>query len=251
MTDKRKVNSEVLTEIARRLEHNPTVFITGRSIAWLSENVLSQLENQVSDIAALDHLLVLAEKGAVLLEYQNGHRQISIDRKVRVPAIIAQRAKQLTEWQEFSPYVFFDETKQTMVSIELLPDGDFQTQKKALSTMSTLLEKLVIDHKLANQFQVLETTIAVDIQSRAVGKGFATEKAWSILKKKGLVRQEVIAFGDSQEDLEIGKKLTQIGVPFIFVFVGEEKTKDAGFIIVHSIELYDKGTLHFLRGLTT
>ncbi|OGD85867.1 hypothetical protein A2Z23_00880 [Candidatus Curtissbacteria bacterium RBG_16_39_7] len=249
LTDKRKVNPEVLAEIARLLENSPVGFITGRSVVWLSEKVLPQLENLVPQPNFLNNLVVVAEKGAVLLEYQDGKRRITTDRRVKIPRIITQKAREIVQWKEFSPYLFFDETKQTMVSIEMYEDGDFEEQKQALGKLTSLLQKMVVDQKLDNRLEVLESTIAADIQSKTVGKGPATKRAWRLLKKRGIVCREVFAFGDSKEDLEIGEELAQIGVPFNFVFVGSKRLEKVGFTVTRTVELHDRGVLGFIRGL--
>jgi HAD superfamily hydrolase (TIGR01484 family) len=249
LTDKRKVNPEVLTEIARLLEYNPTVLITGRSVAWLSERVLPKLENQVSVPNVLSNLLVLAEIGSVLIEYRNAKRKITMDRRVKIPKVLIQKTKELAHKEEFSEYLFFDNTKKTMISVEMQEEGEFEDQKRVLARMTSLLKKIIIEQKLENRFEIIETAIATNIQSKTVCKGSAARRAWELLRRRDISCSNIFIFGDSREDLRMGEELKRIGAPFSFVYVGPERLRRVGFTVTRTLELYDRGTLSFLRGL--
>lgn len=68
-----------------------------------------------------------------------------------------------------------------------------------------------------------------------VGKGFATERIVDLLKKKGIMPKQFIAFGDSPSDITMAEKLQEKNLSFTFIFVddkGELKGREHPFPIV-------------------
>ena len=82
------------------------------------------------------------------------------------------------------------------------------------------------------------------------GKGFATNRILELLKKKGIIPKQFIAFGDSPSDIQMAKMLHQKNLAFTFIFVddkGQLKGREHPFPIVYTQNKFDKGTLEFLN----
>ena len=91
--------------------------------------------------------------------------------------------------------------------------------------------------------------IATDIQSKNVGKTFATDKFVKLLSVRGITPDEYICFGDDIADYDMYKTLADLGKTAKLVFVGEKEKlegKDLKDVIFTEKKL-DEGTLEYLQ----
>ena len=145
--------------------------------------------------------------------------------------------------------MFYDETKTTMISVEMIDLYDVMTFRKEQKLLTEELAYLLKQNNLHTQLKIDPTTIGTDIENIHVGKGFATDRILELLKKKSIKPKQFIAFGDSPSDIEMAKKLHERNLAFTFIFVdnkGELKGVKYPFPIVYTKNRFDKGTLEFL-----
>ncbi|MBI2031073.1 MAG: HAD hydrolase family protein [Candidatus Levybacteria bacterium] len=146
--------------------------------------------------------------------------------------------------------MFFDYTKQTMVSVEMTDGYSLIDYKKNQSALINDLSNIINKSDLGKHFKIDPTVIAADIENKHVGKGFAVRRIIDWLEETEIKPQKFITFGDSKSDLPMGEKLHELGFKVEFVFVGEKshlkKTKYP-FPIFFTKSKFEKGTLEFLE----
>lgn len=252
--EKRITEPEILDQIAKRLEKGePVALNTGRSIEWVKDRVLNTLIERVKDKKILQNLLAVGEKGGTWAEFdENGQLQQHKDESISVPQALQEKVRNLIN-SEFSDSMFFDETKETMISTEMKDGYPLEEYTKQQQGLNKKLQELVDQEGLAEELKVEPTTIATDIENKYVGKGFAVRRILEWLSNKGIKPQRYITFGDSfSSDMPMAQEIHSQGLPVEFVFVGKENilTSNLPFPVKRPAAAFEKGTLEFLKGST-
>ena len=242
-----------LEEIADRLRRGqPIILNTGRAIDFVQEKIITHLDKMFVDKTPFQNMIVIGEKGAVTLQFDHkGDGLISVDETISVPARIQTSARSIVE-SHFKNSMFFDETKRTMVSIEMHNDYNLEDFRVEQQKLVPVLEKLAASAAVSAQLNVDPTTIATDIQSIVVGKAFGARRALAWLEEKEMEPKEFITFGDSQSDLPMAEELTHLNKRTRFVFVGEPgklNVNNARFPIIKTKNRYERGVSEFLKQL--
>ena len=103
--------------------------------------------------------------------------------------------------------MFFDATKETMLSIEMHDGFNLnmfhQRQKALVEDIKQLLKK----YKLQDLYRIDLTTIATDVESPKVGKALGANRFLQFLKKINSKPQKFETFGDSKSDFEMSDEL--------------------------------------------
>jgi len=253
---KKVEHPETFYELVKRVEQGNIVgLITGRSMIFVVEKILVPLEKMINNKQLLQDIFVAAEYGGVLASYnKNGSRRTNVKENTCLPSVIQQEIRGLVNKPPYSETMFYDETKQTMATIELLPiekryRKSLEIFKGAQKQLVATLIKILKSHRVENQFKIDQTRIATDIESVDVGKTFATRKIVELMSKMSVFPEKYLAFGDSPVDYEIFEELRHLGKETQFIFVGESKHlvgKPTTGLIRTSKPL-DKGTLEFLQ----
>jgi HAD superfamily hydrolase (TIGR01484 family) len=243
--EKRIVESQIFDEIIARLKRNEPIGLnTGRSIDFVIEQVLNPLEARIEDKKLLDGIIAIGEKGGVYITYEDGKRIEHIDEQIKVPNDLEIAVRKLTK-SDFSETMFFDETKKTMISVEMKHGEDLEkfhlTQQKLVEKLKLLLKEMDIQN-----LKIDPTTIATDIENSHVGKALGTNRFLKILEERGISPQSITAFGDSSSDFEMLEPLRQSGVPTKFVFVGNKGFREESEVQTTNNH-FDQGTLEYLR----
>lgn len=249
--EKRVTEPEILSHIVRKLELDEQVALnTGRSLAWMINRVINPLLEKVKEKKILQNFLCFGEKGGTWITFdENGKMQHHKDESISVPKSLQDKVRNLIN-SEFSESMFFDETKETMISTEMKDGYSVEEYRKNQGILSKKLKKLVENDNLNEQLKVDTTTIATDIENKHVGKGFALDRILKWLQQRKIKPKQFIAFGDSRGDIEMAEKLNLENLPFIFVFVGNRENledKKYPFPMTFTQNRFDKGTLEFLR----
>ncbi|OGH16188.1 MAG: hypothetical protein A3C30_02645 [Candidatus Levybacteria bacterium RIFCSPHIGHO2_02_FULL_40_18] len=250
----KKVTQKGLIEaIAERLDSDEVVTLnTGRSISWLSEKgIFRELETSVKDKSKLSNFIAIGEKGGTWQAYEAGTWKNHIDESIEVPLELQDRIRRLIE-ERFSDLMFFDESKLTMISTEMI-DGKSITefsekQKDLVEEMNRIL--LDPDYKNLN-LRIDPTTIATDIQNAHVGKHLGARKIADWIQSKGIKPEHFITVGDSQSDTDMAEEL-QDDYPVEFVFVGDPEKLDSSRLhcpIIFTKARYSAGALEYLKSL--
>lgn len=253
--EKRPTIDGVLEAIADKLAKNePVALNTGRSLSWMIERVIAPLLIKVKDKKTLQNFFAVGEKGGTWITFdENGRRQMHKDDSISVSSDLQDRVKQLVK-DEFSDTTFYDDSKQTMVSTEMidgLSDEDReQKYRPAQQRIVQRFEELLREKGIENNFKVDPTTIATDIENKHVGKDFAVRKALAWLSSKGIKPNKFIAFGDSKSDIPMAEELHRQGLPVELIFVGNKsdiKPSDYPFPITVTNAQFELGTLEYLN----
>jgi HAD superfamily hydrolase (TIGR01484 family) len=246
---KRIKHKEILLKIAELLENEIVTLNTGRSLEWLLERVINPLLEIVKNKENLQNFYAVGEKGGTWLTIdKNEHINQFRDKKITIPMTLQVKVKSLVE-SEFSETTFYDDTKQTMISTEMIDGLDPEHKYKSTQErLVTRLKELLEEEGIEGDLKIDPTTIATDIENTIVGKDFAVRRIINWLETKNITPDKIIAFGDSKSDIPMAEEIYKKGLPLEFVFVGKELLKDNyPFKINYTQEKYDKGTLEYLN----
>lgn len=251
--EKKVKNLEILDHIVAKLKKNePVIFNTGRSLSWVIERVLAPLLRRVKNKILLENLFVVGEKGGTWLTFRrNGEFEQHKDDSISVPPSLQQKIKELVK-QKYPQSMFYDETKQTMISVEMHDNYDLEMYKKVQAILKKVLKEILRHFDATNVLKLDPTIIAIDIENKHVSKGFALERILNWLKQNKIRPKKFIAIGDSLGDVKMAEKLHEENLPFEFVYVGnkdELKDLNFNFPITYTRKRFDKGTLGYLKSI--
>lgn len=201
----------------------PIVFNTGRSDAFLREEVVAPLV-----AAGLPHharIFAVCEKGAVWFAITpEGAGEINVSHELAVPTAYGEAIEQLVA-DQFSSHMFFDHTKRAMVSIEQhthIDNADYKMQQEhfgaaAFAEMSR--HSLGVEHngKAAADaagevgYRIDPTIISTDIESIRLGKDLGAMRAIEMLLPNGPLPQQWRTVGDSRTDYAMADWLHEQG----------------------------------------
>lgn len=252
-SEKRITEPEILDQIIKRLENGePVALNTGRSLVWMIDRVINPLIEKVKDKKILQNLSAVGEKGGIRVEFdENGQMQQYKDESISVPQALQEKVRKLIT-DEFSESMFYDATKETMISTEMKDGYPVDGYTKQQQGLNIKLQGLVDQEGLAEQLKVDPTTIATDIENKFVGKGFAVKRIIEWVKRKGIIPQRYIAFGDSfSSDMPMAQEIHSQRLPVEFVYAGKENIDTTAFpFTIHQTKAkFEKGTLEFLKAL--
>jgi hydroxymethylpyrimidine pyrophosphatase-like HAD family hydrolase len=250
---KRVTQSAIFDELLRRLVRDePVGFNTGRSLPFIVDQVLAPLERRAPSAAALRDVVAVGEKGGVWVLYdENGTRTAHVDATFAVPRDLQDEVREVVRRPPFAETMFYDETKQTMVSVELRPGRTVAEFARPQQQLVVALTGILARRGLRDEFNVDATRIATDVEHRRVGKAYATGRFTDLLAARGLDPRRFVCFGDSPSDHDMLIELLRLGKVAEFVFVGGEAYltgKDLRFV-TFTRQLCDHGTLAHLRAL--
>ena len=250
--EKRITEPEILDHIANKINNGePVALNTGRSLSWLGERrIISDISERIKDKKNFENLLVIGEKGGTWLTFsEDGTIQHHKDDSISVPQSLQEKVKNLIE-AEHSDSMFYDASKETMITVEMKDGYDIGKYKEEQAILEKQLLIFLEQSSLNNQLKIDSTTIAVDVKNSHVGKGFAVKKIIEWIRSKGINPQRYIAFGDSfRSDIPMAQDIYSQGLPVEFVYVGKEDIDASAFpFTIHQTHAkFEKGTLEFLK----
>ncbi|WIE61287.1 hypothetical protein DEI97_016335 [Curtobacterium sp. MCLR17_032] len=201
--------------VALAAEGIPVVFNTGRSDAFIREQVVGPL--LAGGLAAGGRVHAVCEKGAVWCsigpQFPDGMGDLTVAEDLALPRDFADEMRELVR-EEYADLVFFDETKHAMVSIEQLVDVDsaaylarqpaFDAQAMAALERRGLgvrrLDDVRPDEHGAVAWRIDPTIISTDVESDRSGKDLGAERALELLAEDGDLPLEWRTVGDSRSD---------------------------------------------------
>lgn len=249
--EKKITEGELVELICGMLERGePVALNTGRSIDFMVEQVLSKLEGAVVDKNLLKNIMAIGEKGSVWINYDElGDRLQSIDESVTVPIVIQEEVKRLVN-DKFSEAVFYDETKKTMVSVEMRDGYDWEDFRRVQVELDVGLLTILEMHSLTKELKIDPSRIATDVENKHVGKALGAWRFLDWLGKKKITAQKFIAFGDSKSDVRMAEEINEQGRSVEFVFVGEKDLLEKvqfNFPVIYMTQRCEKGTVEYLK----
>lgn len=240
----KKSNPEIIYKIHLLLKNGDIVGLnTGRSIDFISQEVLIPLENIVNEKKLLDNIYSVGEKGGVWAKYEDQVLNLSIDESLRPPPELENKVKSLIK-DYYSNTTFLDKSKKTMISTELKKGINLSKFTEDQNKLVKILEKILKEMKLYD-FSLEPTLIATDIQHKKAGKDLGVERFLELIK--GMHEpEEFETFGDSPGDLEMHLYLKRNGHKSKFIYVGKKEIETKEDIIL-STQKYDLGTIEYLN----
>lgn len=242
--EQKKANPEIIKKLAEILERGEILgFNTGRALEFVIDEVLKPLDAVLTNKDLLYNVYFIGEKGGTWGDYKNGKIENIVDPQITVPDDLVQKIRDLISFK-YSDTMFFDETKKTMISTELIKGKDlnkFHTEQK------TLVEdmKKILEHLQVANLTIEPSIIATDIQNPHVGKDLGVERFLMLIKGRG-EPEEFETFGDSPGDIEMHKYLVKHGHKSKFIYVGNKEIESGENIIKTNVK-FDKGTLEYLQ----
>lgn len=218
-------------------------YVTGRSEQWLRESLTPVLEKAYRDYPPRLSLLC-AEYGAVRLRFQKGKWQVERDKSPleKLRLLAARRVKKMKG-------VFFDDTKQVMISVEArhdLRDTQPKLVEQGLAEAEAYFKELAAADP--EKLEYHRTTYACDLTPKGLSKTYGAEQVLACVRFKPK-RTELI--GDAKSDLLLAKPFQERQWPFMFHFVGEHVDFSTEEWQAYHLQLsnahYDEGTLEVLK----
>jgi hypothetical protein len=201
--------------VALAAEGIPVVFNTGRSDAFIREQVVGPL--LAGGLAPGGRVHAVCEKGAVWCsigpQYADGMGDVTVAEDLALPRDYADEMRDLVR-DEYADLVFFDETKRAMVSIEqrvevpnatyLARQPDFDAKAMAALVRRGLgvrrLDDVRPDASGAVQWRIDPTIISTDVESDRSGKDMGAERSLELLAEDGELPLTWRTMGDSRSD---------------------------------------------------
>lgn len=201
----------------------PIVFNTGRSEAFLREQVVGPL----LEAGLPEHATVFAvcEKGAVWFDITAaGMGEVHVAEELAVPAAYGRAIETLVA-ERFAPHVFFDATKRAMVSVEQrteITNEQYRPVQREFDALAfaeferhglgvTDGEREVAASDGAVDFRIDATIISTDIESVLLGKDLGARRAIEWLEQHGTLPVSWRTVGDSRTDYAMADWLHEHG----------------------------------------
>lgn len=232
-------NPEILTHLEHILTTEDILSInTGRSVSWLQDNLFSKLN--LTDKTST--LFFSCEQGGVWGFVKSSEVKTFVDNNQIISPELQEKVKELVK-----PYttLFYDDSKKTMISLEMNDGTDLQEFEKEKEKLTPILQTLIDEH--GGQYVVSPSIIALDLQKRFEGKDQGVTRILSMWAERNLNPDEVITVGDSPSDILMAEELHLAHFNVEFVYVGDkdlEGNKDIS--VVKTREKFEKGTLEYL-----
>lgn len=237
----KKPNEEVVSYIAKLLEKDIVCFNTGRSFSWIQQNLVSRLGN-ITSPAHLSNVFFAFEQGGGWAEFENGAQKQEYDKNLLISNEFIEPIKTLVQKTKT---MFLDDTKKTMVSIEMKDGADIREFTHEREKIMPQLEQLV--DRINPQLKITPGAIAVDIMNRFEGKNLGMLRLLEFFEREKITPERCICFGDSPTDLEMADELTLAKIPVEFVYVGTDELIQTSYTVHKTSEKYSLGTLEFLK----
>jgi len=248
--EKRVIETELFTKIIVLLRSQYAVCLnTGRSTGWIKKQFISPLLDRITDKKILGNFFVIGEKGGAWITFSGDGSMIpGIDKAISVPEKLNEKVSQLIN-EKYSEAMFFDDSKKTMISIEMHDGYDLEQFHKWQTELIKDLENLLKDSGQTGKYNIDPTIIATDIENPQAGKARGADLFLEFLRYRAIKADRFIAFGDSVSDLEMTDELYRKRQKVEFIFVGDPAKLGEvrkGYPI-QKIGGFSKGTLEYLQ----
>jgi hydroxymethylpyrimidine pyrophosphatase-like HAD family hydrolase len=248
--EKKVIYPEIFERIIKLLEeHNPVGLNTGRSAGFVEEQIINPLLDRIKNRALLENFFAVAEKGGIWITYsKDGTIKHERSNEVAVSNDLQDKIKTLVK-DKYSDSMFVDETKETMITVEMADGFDLATFHKRQHDLHKEIMKLLLDSGLQSVYKVDVNTIAIDIESPKAGKALGADRFEEFLRDKGIKVEKYETFGDSKSDFDMADELHRRGQDVEMVYVGDkEKLGDfeKGYP-VNYVGGFSSGTANYLE----
>jgi hypothetical protein len=206
----------------------PIAFITGRSDAFIREEVIVPLlAAGLGDALAIEgnRMFGVFEKGAAWTPVtSDGLGEIVVDETLALPGAVVDEVRALVA-SEFSDTMFFDETKRAMISVEQRTDVSRELYLPAQQLFNDAVFAVVQRHGLGVRygedevpdaagfvpFRLDPTIISTDVESVLLDKDRGAERALEYFAASGELPRVWRSIGDSRSDYLMADHLHSAG----------------------------------------
>jgi len=204
----------------------------------------------------------VCEKGAVWFAIgAAGMGDVIVDESVALPQAVVQELRHLVN-NDFSDTMFFDETKQAMVSVEQRTDVTGAEYKRRQPAFNDAAYAVLDRHGLGVRFEdrvspnsegtvpfrLDSTIISTDIESVSLDKNHAAERALAFFADGGALPRLWRSVGDSRSDYRMADYLHEAGFDVSHVDVRPlDGILDSPYpVIVMGEQIHDEAGASFL-----
>lgn len=186
----------------------PVVFNTGRSDAFLADQVVPELVR--AGLAADAPVWGIGEKGATWFAVRDGAiGEISEDERLRAPAALVAACRGIAE--RHRDLMFWDDTKRTMISLEQNLDVTNAAYLARQPEVTAELDAAIAEAGAADAFHTVPTIISIDLEHRSAGKAMGAERAIRLVGERTDVPRRWFTAGDSTGDYDMATWLHDNG----------------------------------------
>jgi hypothetical protein len=247
--EKRITNEAMFDEIISRLQSGePVCFNTGRSTRWVMDRVVGPMATKMEDKSWLQNLVVVGEKGGTWTTFDaDGTPYDDAVETISVPDSLKERVRELIA-EKYSDAMFFDESKQTMLSVEMNDGYDIAAYTLRQAEFVRDVQALLIETSTDTVYRIDPTTIATDVESPYVSKALGADRFMEFLKYREFAVDSFEAFGDSGSDAAMADELARRNKSVEFIYVGSDLTSinPQAEYTVRYVGGYNTGTLQYL-----
>lgn len=206
----------------------PISFITGRSDAFIRDQVISPLlAAGLADALSADgaRMFAVFEKGAAWCPITaSGMGEVTVDHSVALPAPVVDEVRELVA-ADFADTMFFDETKRAMISVEQRTDVDHDAYLAAQPLFNEAAfaavarfgigvrygDRAAPDEHGDVPFRLDPTIISTDIESVLLDKDRGAERSLGYFASSGRLPRRWRSVGDSRSDYLMADHLHAAG----------------------------------------
>ena len=236
--------SDLLTLAAAGI---PIAFITGRSDAFMREQVVARLVAGGLDTRA--HVFGVFEKGGCWAPVtSHGLGELEIDSSIAVPAALRTAVDALAH-EHYADTMFVDADKHVMISLEQRTDVAFEAFREAQGRCVVEVAALLAELAVGPGFRIDPTIISVDVESVLLDKDLGAARALDWFAARGVSAERWWSMGDSRSDYLMADAVHARGIPVAHVDVrpSDGMLERAFDVVVEGDLVHDAAGAAFLR----
>jgi len=195
----------------------PIAFITGRSDAFMREQVVAPLVAGGLDAGA--HVFGVFEKGGCWAPVTpHGLGPLEIDTVVAVPDAVRAAVEGLAR-EQYADTMFVDEGKHVMISIEQRTDVASAVYQDAQRRFDDEVDALLVSLAVGQGFSIDPTIISTDVESVLLDKDRGAARALEWFAAQGVTAPRWYSAGDSRSDYLMADHVHADGLDAVHVDV--------------------------------
>jgi len=239
----------------------PIAFITGRSDAFMREQVVARLVDGGLDTQA--HVFGVFEKGGCWAPITaDGMGEVEIDADVAVPESVRSVVEGLAR-DEYAATMFVDDVKHVMISLEARTDVSPAEYQAAQASFEAQIYELLVASGLGLRYRGREahdalgqmpwridsTIISTDVESVRLDKDRGADRALDWFASRGMTAQRWWSAGDSRSDYLMADAVHARGLPVAHLDVrpGDGMLNRPYDVVVEGDLVHDHAGAAFLR----
>ena len=202
---------------------DPVCLNTGRSLDFVKEKVIRPLLAGADDKSFVENLVVIGEMGGVWGTVSpNGEIDTNVNEVVDIDRLRVLK-EALEEQISGVDYHGQWEDKLTMATYSVKPGENTTAFNEVKNDLAQQFQIIIEELGFQDEFEVSQSTIAVDIISKKVGKDEGARLFAKILAERDITPPSYLVLGDSPSDLKMVDGLSEQNVPVTVVYVGKEE----------------------------